>query len=160
MHRTGMNRDKICSHIAALGPFGRLPNAPGTWGSLFATAIAPFCFFPLPVFLRGLVLLIIFIGGSIVSGRAERAHGQKDPGWIVIDELLGQWTTYLFMASFSWNILAAGFVFFRIFDVLKPFPIKRAENWLPGGWSVMLDDLLAGVYAMAALQVLVSILFW
>jgi phosphatidylglycerophosphatase A len=64
------------------------------------------------------------------------------------------------MPSFSWGVLAAGFVFFRIFDVLKPFPVKRAENWLPGGWSVMLDDLLAGVYAMAALQLLVSILFW
>ncbi|MFO7818039.1 MAG: phosphatidylglycerophosphatase A family protein [Thermodesulfobacteriota bacterium] len=153
-----MNTNKLLAQIASLGPCGRLPHAPGTWGSLFAAVIAPFCFLPLSIPLRALLLLIIFIAGAIISGRAEAANKQKDPGWIVIDELLGQWTAFLYITSWSWTVLAAGFVFFRIFDILKPFPVKRAEKWLPGGWSIMLDDLLAGIYAMAALQLLVSIL--
>ncbi|MFP4169102.1 MAG: phosphatidylglycerophosphatase A [Desulfonatronovibrionaceae bacterium] len=154
-----MNTDRICSFVAGLGPVGRLPRIPGTWGSLFSVLIAPFCFLPLPVPGRAALVVLLFAAGAVVSDRAEKASKKKDPGWIVIDELVGQWITLLFVASGSWIALACGFFFFRFFDILKPFPVKRAESMLPGGWSIMLDDVLAGIYAMAALQLLSSILF-
>ncbi len=143
--------DRIATACATLGPVGNLPKGPGTWGSAAAVIAAPFLFLPYSPVARCAILAVLFVFGAWASGRAERVLGRKDPGCVVIDEVLGQWITYLpFSIMTSWQILA-GFAFFRLFDIAKPFPIRRAERWLPGGWGVMLDDALAGVYAAAAL---------
>lgn len=131
-----------------LGVAGLAPKAPGTWGTAEACVLAPFLFLPLDYTWRAVILAILFVTGGMAATRAEKILGEKDPGQVVIDELVGVW---LVMAPFErpgfWLILAS-FVFFRIFDIAKPWPIKASENWLPGGFGVMIDDVLAGVYAL------------
>lgn len=143
--------DRIATAFATLGPVGHLPAGPGTWGSAVAVITAPFLFMPFSPLTRSLILAALFVLGSLAATRAEVVLGKKDPGCVIIDEVLGQWLTYLpFSILPTWQVLA-GFAFFRLFDIAKPFPIRRAENWLPAGWGVMLDDVLAGLYAAAAL---------
>ena len=142
---------KILVNIATLGPVGFLPKAPGTWGSAVAAIGAPFCFYPFPFTVKVLILAFIFIFGAIACSEAEVQLGKKDPGCVIIDEVLGQWITYLPFGMMTGSQLIIGFVFFRIFDILKPWPIKQSEKWLKSGWGVMIDDVLAGVYAAIAL---------
>lgn len=146
--------------LATLGPVGRIPWAPGTWGSAAAVLLAPFCFVPLPVWGRCMLLLAVFVVGTWVSGRAERALGRKDPGCVVIDELLGQWTALLPLTVPDiihtprlWEF-ALAFVLFRGFDILKPFPIRQVERSLPGGLGIMADDFVAGLIAAVILLLL------
>ncbi|MCT4534245.1 phosphatidylglycerophosphatase A [Halodesulfovibrio sp.] len=147
-------RDKIAVHASRLGPSGLSPYAPGTIGSAVAIALAPIFFMPLPMWLRIVVLAAIFCWGSIQITRAEQILGSKDPGEIVIDELVGQWITILPFATLSlwWMLLA--FLLFRLFDITKPYPVKDSESWLSGGWGVMIDDVIAGFYAMVCIGVL------
>jgi phosphatidylglycerophosphatase A len=146
--------DRLSLLISSLGPIGRMPHAPGTWGSAVAALTAPVLFLPLPGFARLVVLVAVFYIGGMAAGRTEKLLQQKDPGRVVIDELLGQWITFLPFASPTTFELAAGFVFFRVFDILKPPPVRASENWLSGGYGVMIDDVLAGIYACLCLAVL------
>lgn len=143
--------DKIAANIATLGPIGHLPKAPGTWGSAATVIACPFLFIPFSFTVRLLIIALVFVVGAWAAGRAEKTFGKKDPGCVVIDEVAGQLITYFFFAGLlSWHMLA-GFLLFRLFDIKKPFPVKSAEHWLPGGWGVMIDDVVAGLYAAAAL---------
>jgi len=146
--------DRIATACATLGPVGHLPKGPGTWGSAAAVIVAPFLFLPHSPLVRVLILVALFLAGAWAAGRAEHVLGRKDPGCVVIDEVLGQWLTFLpFSIMTSWQVLA-GFALFRLFDIAKPFPIRRSERWLPGGFGVMLDDVIAGAYAAAGLWAL------
>jgi phosphatidylglycerophosphatase A len=144
--------DRLAVFAATLGPVGRMPKAPGTWGSAAALAAAPFCFVPLPLPARIAALAVILAGGAWAAGRAERVLGRKDPGCVVVDELLGQWAAF---APFQLGAptpampldLLELFVLFRIFDILKPWPVRAIDRSVPGGLGVMLDDLAAGGYA-------------
>lgn len=143
--------------LATLGPIGNIPFAPGTWGSAAALLLAPFCFVPLPLWARLLVLLAVFAAGTWAASRAEIALGQTDPGCVIIDEVLGQLTALLPVTIPTiiryprlWEY-ALAFVLFRFFDILKPFPIRQVERKLPGGLGVMADDLVAGVFAALGL---------
>jgi phosphatidylglycerophosphatase A len=146
--------DNILLNTATLWIAGRGPKAPGTWGSLVAMLLAPFAFLPLSMGYRGIALVAVFVLGSFAASRAEDLLGQKDPGCVVIDELLGLWITYLFFPQLSPLMLFIGFVLFRIFDIAKPWPIHASETWLPGGWSVMIDDVIGGIYAGICLGLL------
>ena len=137
--------NSLACRLATLGPVGHLPKAPGTWGSLAAVVCAPWLFLPWSLPLRLCILLVLFCVGAWSAQRYESRAGCKDPGQVVIDEVLGQWTALLFLGSASFWILAAAFVLFRLLDMYKPWPIKASEKWLPAGWGVMLDDLLAGI---------------
>ncbi len=151
--------DAIALAIATLGPVGRLPVAPGTWGSAAALVLAPWVFIPLPLLWRLGVLAFILVVGSWAAARAETLLGEKDPGCVVVDELLGQWTAFApfhLFAGFSgwtattpWELLIL-FGLFRLFDIVKPWPIRAVERGVPGGLGVMLDDLVAGLFAAAA----------
>ncbi len=126
---------------------GRLPIAPGTWGAVLALLVAGGLAWVAPHFFHvGLAFLALsaFVVGIIGVPRAEALWG-KDPSVVVLDEMLGLWVA-LWAAPVeaqSWPII---FFLFRLFDVLKPLGIRWLER-LPGGWGVMLDDVLAGVYA-------------
>ena len=98
------------------------------------------------------VALICAIG-VWAANRVEADSKIVDPSFVVIDEVAGQLIT-LFLIPFSWIYLLAGFLLFRAFDILKPFPARRAEE-LPGGWGIMLDDIFAGIYANLFLQLTV-----
>jgi phosphatidylglycerophosphatase A len=146
--------DRLSLLVSGLGPIGKIRHASGTWGSAAAALAAPALFMPLPFFGRLLVLAAVFSIGGVTAGRTEILLGRKDPSHVVIDELAGQWITYLPFAALPPLELAAGFFLFRAFDILKPPPVRASENWLPGGWGIMIDDVLAGVYAAACLAVL------
>jgi len=112
-------------------------------------------------FLRTSVLLIIIAAvtylGIWAATMTEKVTGRKDPGIVVVDEVAGQLITFLFV---PWNspawVLVVGFLLFRVFDIWKPYPVRRLES-LEGGLGIMADDLLAGAYAATLMSLLVSI---
>ena len=131
---------------------GYLPKAPGTWGSLLAL--------PLHFFLRqlapapyALALTAIFFIAVITAGQAEKILDRKDPGVVVIDEVIGMLIT-LIGAPNNPLIWMAGFLLFRFFDIFKPYPIRLIDQRLNGGMGIVLDDVLAGVYSLIVLQIL------
>ncbi len=90
----------------------------------------------------------------LLAGQAEEIWGRKDPSQVVIDEIVGFMTT-MFGLTFSWKIGLVGFFLFRAMDIFKPYPIRIIDQNMPGGWGVVLDDVLAGIYCQVILQVLV-----
>ncbi|MBD5648007.1 MAG: phosphatidylglycerophosphatase A [Desulfovibrio sp.] len=137
-----------------LGVAGLAPRAPGTWGTALACLLAPFCFLPLGLGWRLAVLAALFVAGGLAASRAEELLGRKDPGEVVIDELVGVWLVLLPFAHAGFRLIVAAFVCFRIFDIAKPWPVKASENWLPGGFGVMIDDVLAGLWALLCVALL------
>ncbi len=143
--------DALCLSFSTLGHVGRMPKGPGTAGSLVAVLLAPVLFLPLSPGGRLLAAAALFVAGGLAAGRAEKALGRKDPGCVVIDEVLGQWLTFLPFSDLPlWQMLV-GFGLFRLFDIAKPWPVRRSETWLRGGFGIMIDDVVAGAYACAAL---------
>ncbi|MGH9353946.1 MAG: phosphatidylglycerophosphatase A family protein [Terriglobia bacterium] len=141
--------------LATVGPVGHFPIAPGTAGSVVGVILT--------ILIRRLLLarwefsgvmaaaiIVIFAAGVWAAAKAEQFYGETDPGSVVVDEVAGQMVVFLFHAAAGWLALLAGFILFRFFDVLKPFPARRSEH-LPGGWGIMTDDLIAGAYGAAAL---------
>jgi phosphatidylglycerophosphatase A len=156
---------------------GYLPKAPGTWGSAGGVALALLMswlgfrsiktvteYFPgknfwtwglLPGYGEVLIAVIITIVGVIVADRAAKYAQIKDPHWVVIDEVSGQLITYylfFWITPLNWKSWLLGFILFRLFDIWKPFPARQLER-LPGGWGIMADDWMAGIYAAIVLQV-------
>jgi len=142
--------------IATFFGAGRLRPGPGTWGSL-ATALLWWLLAShlpeaarLPVILA-LIVVVVAIGIPAAT-REARGCGQKDPSHVVIDEVAGQLVA-LIACPIVWRALLAGFILFRVFDILKPPPVRSLEK-LPEGTGIVVDDLGAGVYALICLQLL------
>ena len=123
---------------------GTVPFAPGTFGSLLGL---PLCFLLSRLnFLQSLICILVFILFAIgIASAAEKIIKQKDPGQIVIDEIAGLMVA-LAGLPFNLKTVLAGFIIFRVFDILKPFPIRILEKRVGGGSGIVLDDVLAGVY--------------
>ena len=139
--------------IATFGYVGYFPIAPGTAGSLAALALYAFVRWAgLPAVELVTIVAVFAIGVWAATG-TERALARKDPGPVVIDEVLGMLITLAFLPLSPWGIVA-GFLIFRLFDVIKPFPAGRLEH-LPGGLGIMADDAMAGVYAHLVLRIAV-----
>jgi phosphatidylglycerophosphatase A len=141
--------------IATCAGVGYFPVAPGTAGSAVAVAItAVLAAIPQTrPWLRVLLILgaaAIFWIGVRAATRAEIFFGKIDPPQVVIDEVAGQLLALAAAPDVSWKWLAVGFLLFRVFDILKPFPARRAER-LPGGWGIMTDDVIAGTYGAAVM---------
>jgi len=146
-------RARLALAVATLGGVGRAPVAPGTVASAI-TALALWLLSPPPLTLA--VLLIVVTGlGTWAADEAERALGDRDPGMIVVDEVAGMMLAVLAVPATPVALLA-GFLLFRVFDVVKPFPANVAQR-LPGGLGVMVDDLVAGLYALALLALATSL---
>ncbi len=146
-------RDAFLLNYARLWPAGLSPCAPGTCGSLAALALAPFFFMPLPLWGRLAALLFVLCSGTLAAGRAEVLLGKSDPSEVVIDELLGQWIVFLPFASLALWEYAVAFALFRLFDIIKPWPVRQLEA-VGGGLGIMLDDAAAGLYALFCLLLL------
>ncbi len=130
---------------------GKIPKAPGTWGSL--VAFLPWLVVKdvsLPTYL--LILVALFVVGFFTSGSAEKILNSPDSGSIVIDEILGMFITLTLAPAhpIAWIL---GFVLFRIFDIAKPFPVSWFDKNIHGGIGIMMDDVIAGLYALICLQV-------
>ena len=134
---------------------GYSPIAPGTLGTLLAIPIYYFLS-EMSSPLYELTLITFFFLSSWISGRAQQYFGKTDDQRIVIDEMMGFFITMLWVPKTPLFILA-GFILFRFFDILKPFPIRRFEK-ARGGFGVVLDDVMAGVYANIILHVLYNII--
>ena len=129
---------------------GLSPKAPGTAGTLLAVAI----YLVLPdmhwlVYLS--LLLVAAAAGVWICDRSARLLGVHDHPGIVWDEFVGYWIT-MFMAPAGWEWVVVGFILFRLLDILKPWPVKWADEKVQGGLGIMLDDVLAGILAALALQ--------
>ena len=166
--------------VATACGLGYFPLAPGTFGSLLGVALtwanlhianANMRFVPPPAngswsdrapeanFLANqlAIALIVLIVGLWAASRAANHLHEKDPQIIVVDEVSGQTITYLGLLTagpilHSWKYLLLGFILFRVFDIWKPFPARQAES-LPGGWGIMADDWVAGIYAALGLWI-------
>lgn len=130
---------------------GLAPRAPGTVGSLASLVLwAPLVLLETAWWVRAIAALVVFVTGVIASAAIVRARGKEDPQLVVIDEVAGMGITLTFAAHGAWS-LALGFVLFRIFDIAKPWPVSLADRNVKGGFGVMLDDALAGAYALGGL---------
>mgnify|MGYP001821098708 FL=1 len=129
---------------------GLAPFAPGTFGTLAAIPFAIALKF-LSVPLQLAVIAVAFAAGIYLCDISSRRAGRKDPGGIVWDEMVAYWLTVVFL-PFNWAWLGAAFVVFRVFDIFKPWPIPMVERRFRGGLGVMLDDIVAAVYAMLVLH--------
>jgi len=148
--------DRVALVLATVFGAGYAPVAPGTVASALTVLvlwIVPFSHPWLVVF-----LVAVTVAGTWAAHRAERAIGTKDPGAIVIDEVAGM---TLSVAPFVLTpaVLAVGFVLFRVFDVTKPFP-ARASQRIIGGIGVMVDDLIAGLYALLVIVIGRAVFAW
>ena len=129
---------------------GLSPRAPGTVAS---AAAAVFHFFTLahwPILAQGALVAVAFLLGIVICHRVERRLGEHDSGAIVWDEFVGIWLTLL-ASDGSITATLAGFVLFRLFDILKPWPISWLDRHVQGGFGVMVDDAAAGIAAAAVL---------
>jgi len=136
--------------IATGAGSGYLPVAPGTWGSAVGVLLW------LPLSRLGTAsyfacVAVLFVLGVIASGAAEKIVDAPDPSIVVIDEIVGQLIALGFAPAHPVALLA-GFLLFRLFDILKPFPAGWIDQHLHGGLGVMLDDVVAGIYALLALH--------
>lgn len=135
--------------VAAGFGSGWLPKAPGTWGSL-ASLLPGFVLLHY-VGLTGLAAGIVLVSllGFYTCAKVLPTLADQDPGWIVIDEWAGQWLCLLIcaplLAEHPWLLVVVSFVLFRLFDIFKPWPIRPLEHLGPPWWSIMVDDLAAGL---------------
>jgi phosphatidylglycerophosphatase A len=135
---------------------GMVPVMPGTFGTLLGVPLAwalDKSGWPLPIEL--VAITAIFVAGIPLCDRAARLFGKKDPGCVVFDEIAAVPLVFLLeRITFSTAIL--GFIWFRIFDIAKPWPVRRLEQ-LPGGLGIMIDDVMAAIYAAIALWLTVKV---
>ncbi len=144
----------ISKIIATFLGIGFFPIAPGTLASAIVVLLYKLYLYKLswPLYLT--LLVFLFFAGTFSSTIYSSQVKKSDPRNIVIDEAVGQLLVFFRMSDMSqdWRFLLAGFFLFRVFDIIKPYPIRKVET-LPKGWGIMLDDLVAAVYAGIVIQV-------
>ncbi|MBT4161410.1 MAG: phosphatidylglycerophosphatase A [Gammaproteobacteria bacterium] len=130
---------------------GLVPRAPGTAGSALGLVLfLPAIGLPIVVQIGLVVMGLVF--GIYISNRVAAEIGTKDPAAIVWDEFIGMWIAMLWLPDLYW--LPVAFVLFRLFDIVKPWPVSWADRDLEGGLGIMLDDVIAGLLALGSLQLL------
>jgi phosphatidylglycerophosphatase A len=153
--------DDVVINIATLGPIGNIKRAPGTWGTLAGIIWFSVVYWNIS-FLATLLFSLVSIYFAIqICWEAEIRLNMRDPGKIVLDEFVAIPLCFigsqpLLHSSFAWIVVLLGFLFFRLFDIWKPFGIKKLQNY-PGGIGVVVDDLAAGLLTAAVLYLLTAI---
>lgn len=148
----GRGQLSFLTRLLATGFFsGYSPVASGTTGSLIGLAVYALPGFENPWVLACSIVAVFFVGIR-VAGAMERVFGH-DPAQVTIDEIVGMWIALLALPK-SLALAAGAFLLFRIFDIIKPFPARKFDD-MKGGWGIMMDDVIAGVYANAVLRLLV-----
>ena len=139
-------------HLLSLGfGSGLSPYAPGTMGTLVAIPLyLLIATQPLAIYLG--IILLGFLLGIYFCHVTSNALGVHDHPGIVWDEIIGFWITMIAVPVINWQWILAGFVLFRFFDIVKPWPVKVADKRITGGFGIMFDDVLAGIYALICMQ--------
>jgi len=146
--------DSLARVVATAFGSGYSPFAPGTAGSAVGLLLFwPMAAWPWPW--QAAAAAALFLVGSLAAGRVARHVGLKDPGIVVVDEVVGQWVT-LAVLPFTPVTAGLGFLLFRAMDIVKPWPARDLEQ-VPGGWGIMADDVAAGVYAHLAVRVVLLV---
>ena len=135
----------ISGLLSTMLGIGFIPIAPGTIAAFITTAAYRYFLFKLSWQGYILLIIVVFITGSMAASKYAKSINKKDPRTVVIDEVLGQMIPLLLLPP-EWGLVIAAFILFRFFDILKPLFIRKTENF-PWGWGIMLDDFLAGIYA-------------
>ena len=142
--------------VATFFYVGRLHPGPGTWGSLAATVLWAAVAHALPQSARTPTVIALAALATVIgipaATRVARAYAKKDPQFVVIDEVAGQLIA-LIASPLAWKSFLAGFILFRVFDIVKPPPVRQLERF-PEGTGIVLDDVAAGLYALAVMQLL------
>lgn len=131
---------------------GKIPKAPGTFGSLLAVLIW-WAIMPLSFEIQQTLIVAAFFVGLLATFYYEKLNHKHDPKEVVVDELIGMWICLL-GAPKHWLLFTLGFLLFRLFDIAKPFPIGWVDRRVPGALGTILDDVLAGFVAMILLRFL------
>ena len=131
---------------------GKIPFAPGTFGTLAAIPFA-LVFLIIPASFYGVYVVGLILGAIYFADKAERIIGRKDPGCIVIDEIAG-YVVALSIVPVNIYTLAAGFFIFRFFDIIKSAPVRYFEDNFSGGAGIVLDDIMAGILTAAVLKII------
>ena len=142
-------RNLLIKGFATVLGVGFLPAAPGTWATVVGVAIAYGLGANLAAYT--ILMLVLLVLGIITSGLIEKQLNQKDPGVVVIDEVVGVMIA-LWALPLIWPVMICGFFLFRAFDMFKIYPINKLEAQ-SGGWGIMLDDCMAGVYTNIILRI-------
>jgi len=129
---------------------GLAPTAPGTFGTLAAVPIY-LLMKDLPMAIYLALVVIAFVAGIWICQKSADWLGKEDPSAVVWDEIVGYLITMI-AAPAGWEWMVLGFVLFRFFDILKPWPINLADKAIHGGLGIMVDDVIAGVFALVCLQ--------
>ena len=146
-------KQKAILFLATGGLIGFSPVAPGTFGSL---AALPVCLLISLMRVDGalIFILVLVMLSTWIAHAAEKIEAQKDPKQVVVDEICGM-AVALFALPFTLPYIIGGFALFRVFDIFKPFPIRWVDKKVPGGLGIMLDDLMAGIFANVLLRVII-----
>ena len=149
-------RERAVLFLATGFFIGTVPVAPGTFGSIIGL---PICYLISRLnILPAVICTVLFICFAIwIAAAAEEVFKKKDAGEIVIDEIAGLIVTFIGL-PFTLKTMIAGFIIFRVFDILKPFPIRTFEKKVAGGFGVVLDDVLAGIYGNLILRLAIYII--
>lgn len=148
--------EKTIRFLAAGGYADRAPFAPGTFGALVGLPLSFLLSFP-PFSLGFLVILAFILFAIWIADQAEKIEGKKDPGWIVIDEIAGILVT-MAAAPFTLKNALLGFLIFRGFDIVKPFPVGYLDKNFSGGPGIVIDDVAAGIMANIVLRGLIAVI--
>lgn len=161
MNMNGKDENQIISlknpiHFLAVGfGSGLSPIAPGTCGTVAGIAVyLIFCWLPISYYL--IVLAVLTLLGFWFCSVTEKKLKGQDPPSIVWDEIVGYMITMI-AVPINWRWIILGFIFFRIFDIWKPWPVSWADNKIHGGFGIMLDDIFAGIYSLVLLQFIILI---
>ncbi|WP_426369764.1 phosphatidylglycerophosphatase A family protein [Pseudocolwellia sp. HL-MZ7] len=140
-------------HFLALGfGSGLSPKAPGTFGTVAAIPVFLLFTFFTPL-IYAIATLVVCIAGIYICGKTAEDVGVHDHGAIVWDEIAGYLIT-MFLVPVSWQSILVGFILFRIFDIFKPWPISYLDKYVHGGFGIMIDDVVAGLMALACMHLI------
>ncbi len=145
----------LATAVATLG-VGKIPKAPGTWGSLLAVLVWK-AIMPVNLTIQLVSIVVAFIMGWVATRYYEKFYDKHDPKEVVIDELVGMWmvmVVFTLSSLPSWMDVALGFLLFRLFDIWKPFPVGWIDRRVPGAFGTMIDDVAAAVMAILLLLAL------
>ncbi len=144
-------RRRVVIFLATGGYIGTVPTAPGTFGSMLGLPLA-FVLSTAGWIWSATIMFALILVAVWCAGEAARHLGEKDPGCIVIDEIAGMAVALLGVPFTPVNCLA-GFILFRLFDIVKPPPVRQLDRNLGGGWGIVLDDIAAGILANVVLRI-------
>jgi len=149
-------KTRLAILLATAGYVGHFPIAPGTAGSAAALLVFAALRFAGSPALELAVIVVLFAAGCWAGSVAERHYARTDPGFVVLDEVVGMLLT-LVLVPVTWSGALIGFFLFRGFDIVKPFPARQCER-LHGGLGIMADDVVAGIYGNLALRLILFVM--